>query len=91
MGQYIPDDFRGDIYKALERNFKIDNYSFMLLDSSKNWQDIFEVKCTSSSAKIRFWYDGKGFFTKAVLFEKTDDDIAAKISEVVCKWNQSLN
>lgn len=89
VGQNLLDDFRGDIYRELEKAFKTDNYSFALLDSSKDWQDIFEIKDASSFARIRFWYDGKGFFTKAVLFEKTDDIIAAKISEVLSKWNQS--
>lgn len=79
----LPEDFRGEIYQGWKESLKKGEASLSLIDSSNDWQDVFEASDANSNACFRVWYDGKGFINKLSVFQKSGNTIIEKLNNLV--------
>jgi hypothetical protein len=77
----FPADFRKEIYNTWLNKCQALSLNLGIIEQH-NYQDIFLVNQGEETVKFRVWYDGKEFFTKIEILEKSSELLVTKIEEV---------
>lgn len=77
----FPTDFREDVYNTWLKKCQALSLNLGIVEQH-NYQDVFLVNQGEETIKFRVWYDGKGFFTKIEILEKSSELLVVKIKEV---------
>jgi len=87
----LPKDFREEIYSAWFENCKNENINLKIIQSHNN-QDIFRATSEKDNLTFRVWYGTseknhtKGFFSKIEVLEKTSQNLANEINDLLKKY-----
>jgi hypothetical protein len=81
-GLALPSDFRLDVYSKWSNVLKDDGLT-LLLKETHSFQDVFEARCEKRLVKFRVYYNGKGFFTKVTVLQKSDSQLGQYLQNLL--------